>query len=184
MGRGSPNQVLTHTTRTLAKPVYLCARAAQIGTVASLTQCNVPPWCTQREPQGYAGLTTRTRRALVRARARALVKTKVLRKKFVRKNLTSHNLYSLGAHRSEKPRSPANLAGLRGSSLRFSPRDPRQGKPCRMIKRIARQNLIKLTNGFLNQHNSASITTKGAATVSICTQWLHLQPGDILCSFV
>ena len=44
-----------------AKPVYLCARAAQIGTVASL--CSVPPGRAQREPQGYAGLTRVAERA-------------------------------------------------------------------------------------------------------------------------
>ena len=42
----------------VAKPVYLCARAAQNsdGRLASLL-CSVPPGRAQREPQGYAGLT-------------------------------------------------------------------------------------------------------------------------------
>ena len=44
--------------RLLAKPVYLCARAAQNsdGRLAH-EQCSVPPGRAQREPQGYAGLT-------------------------------------------------------------------------------------------------------------------------------
>ena len=40
----------------VAKPVYLCARAAQIGR--SPRSHSVPPGRAQREPQGYAGLTT------------------------------------------------------------------------------------------------------------------------------
>ena len=45
-----PQALLLRSEGNVAKPVYLCARAAQIGTVASLGR-------VQREPQGYAGLT-------------------------------------------------------------------------------------------------------------------------------
>ena len=60
----------------LAKPVYLCARGSKFGRsprsrgdrvarrLCSVTRrlCSVPPGRAQREPQGYAGLTTLQRK--------------------------------------------------------------------------------------------------------------------------
>ena len=65
--KGSPNQVLHAYARCargcIAKPVYLCAR----GSNWDGRLCSVPPGRAQREPQGYAGLTSGCKAAIFSA---------------------------------------------------------------------------------------------------------------------